>query len=450
MGQTGVNIFGASGDLSTIFDDKHRDELYESGKIGGIVGFLFGGAGEYRQIDRANAFTVEHEADVEVAQQTKDSIVRFLNSRRGIIFSNSDLGIPEDQLNIYTLRADNPGPHSLSEASMSKMSTEALVNVLRGLDSVLVPEGEAMPSYRMALEAAAEQRNRPPVSEQQREQSEYESELDEAQAEAGKRAEEDEVSRALADQFADAFPDFGIYGEWFKPNKDGSKLSERSILRIMSRINAAAVDPNASEDERNYAKSLAAQIANYIAFLSRTGELDRQFAAQTATPQQGEQGQSTPPTEGVQPPAIEEAGKAPTADTTAGLQAIIGEGGSEVSDEGIDELLGLAGEGAPTPAQQQKQPPAVQQAARIYGAENISERHRHRYEVNNRYRAQLEAQGLVLSGLSPDGHLVEMVEVPAHPWFVAVQFHPELKSQPLAPHPLFREFIGAALKRKAG
>ena len=89
-------------------------------------------------------------------------------------------------------------------------------------------------------------------------------------------------------------------------------------------------------------------------------------------------------------------------------------------------------------------------AARIYGAETISERHRHRYEVNNRYRAQLEAQGLVLSGLSPDGHLVEMVEVPAHPWFVAVQFHPELKSQPLAPHPLFREFIGAALKRKAG
>ena len=89
-------------------------------------------------------------------------------------------------------------------------------------------------------------------------------------------------------------------------------------------------------------------------------------------------------------------------------------------------------------------------AARIYGAEKISERHRHRYEVNNRYRAQLEAAGLVLSGLSPDGHLVEMVEIPAHPWFVAVQFHPELKSQPLAPHPLFRDFIAAALKRKAG
>jgi CTP synthase len=87
-------------------------------------------------------------------------------------------------------------------------------------------------------------------------------------------------------------------------------------------------------------------------------------------------------------------------------------------------------------------------AATTYGAEEISERHRHRYEVNNRYREQLEASGLVLSGLSPDGHLVEMVENPAHPWFVAVQFHPELKSQPLAPHPLFRDFIGAALKHR--
>jgi CTP synthase len=85
---------------------------------------------------------------------------------------------------------------------------------------------------------------------------------------------------------------------------------------------------------------------------------------------------------------------------------------------------------------------------RAYGTEQISERHRHRYEVNNRYRAQLEAHGLVLSGLSPDGHLVEMVENPAHPWFVAVQFHPELKSQPLLPHPLFRDFIGAALTHR--
>ena len=87
-------------------------------------------------------------------------------------------------------------------------------------------------------------------------------------------------------------------------------------------------------------------------------------------------------------------------------------------------------------------------AAKAYGTEQISERHRHRYEVNNRYREPLEAKGLVLSGLSPDGHLVEMVEIPAHPWFVAVQFHPELKSQPLLPHPLFRDFIGAALRRR--
>ncbi|HMP74354.1 MAG TPA: CTP synthase [Kiritimatiellia bacterium] len=79
-----------------------------------------------------------------------------------------------------------------------------------------------------------------------------------------------------------------------------------------------------------------------------------------------------------------------------------------------------------------------------YGSETISERHRHRYEVNNAYRERLEQAGLTLSGLSPDGHLVEMVEITSHPWFVACQFHPELKSQPLAPHPLFRDFIGAA------
>jgi CTP synthase len=81
-----------------------------------------------------------------------------------------------------------------------------------------------------------------------------------------------------------------------------------------------------------------------------------------------------------------------------------------------------------------------------YGTASISERHRHRYEVNNKYRPTLEEKGLVLSGLSPDGHLVEMIELPGHPWFVATQFHPELKSQPLVPHPLFRDFIGAAVK----
>ncbi len=83
-----------------------------------------------------------------------------------------------------------------------------------------------------------------------------------------------------------------------------------------------------------------------------------------------------------------------------------------------------------------------------YGVENISERHRHRYEVNNKYRQQLGEKGLIFSGVSPDGKLVEMIELENHPWFVGCQFHPELKSQPLAPHPLFRDFIGAAWKRK--
>ena len=82
-----------------------------------------------------------------------------------------------------------------------------------------------------------------------------------------------------------------------------------------------------------------------------------------------------------------------------------------------------------------------------YGAEEISERHRHRYEFNNEYRDALTQAGLELAGLSPDGRLVEIVELPGHPWFVGVQFHPELKSRPNRAHPLFREFIAAA---KAG
>src|SRR6185369_14167467 len=81
----------------------------------------------------------------------------------------------------------------------------------------------------------------------------------------------------------------------------------------------------------------------------------------------------------------------------------------------------------------------------IYGTTEISERHRHRYEVNCGYRDQLEHGGLVFSGMSPDGLLPEIVERPDHPWFVGVQFHPELKSRPFDPHPLFAGFIGAAL-----
>ena len=91
-------------------------------------------------------------------------------------------------------------------------------------------------------------------------------------------------------------------------------------------------------------------------------------------------------------------------------------------------------------------------ASRAYGQENISERHRHRYEFNNAFRDQLEEKGLVVSGTSPGGELVEIVELPDHPWFLGCQFHPEFKSRPMAPHPLFREFIRAACenaKRRA-
>ncbi len=83
----------------------------------------------------------------------------------------------------------------------------------------------------------------------------------------------------------------------------------------------------------------------------------------------------------------------------------------------------------------------------IYGGTEISERHRHRYEVNTAYRARLEDQGLIFSGMSPDGTLPEIVERPDHPWFVGVQFHPELKSKPFDPHPLFASFIEAAVKQ---
>ncbi|WP_277979396.1 CTP synthase [Sphingomonas phyllosphaerae] len=85
--------------------------------------------------------------------------------------------------------------------------------------------------------------------------------------------------------------------------------------------------------------------------------------------------------------------------------------------------------------------------ASIYGDTHISERHRHRYEVNTGYREALEKGGLVFSGMSPDGTLPEIVERPDHPWFVGVQFHPELKSKPFDPHPLFASFIEAAVKQ---
>ena len=84
-------------------------------------------------------------------------------------------------------------------------------------------------------------------------------------------------------------------------------------------------------------------------------------------------------------------------------------------------------------------------ARAAYGSSEIQERHRHRWEVNNAYRKALEDKGLVISGQSPDGQLVEMIEIPGHPYFVGCQFHPEFKSRPMDPHPLFRQFITAAL-----
>ncbi|MEM7402770.1 MAG: CTP synthase [Myxococcota bacterium] len=86
-------------------------------------------------------------------------------------------------------------------------------------------------------------------------------------------------------------------------------------------------------------------------------------------------------------------------------------------------------------------------AAKVYGSTEIHERHRHRYEFNNAYREQLQQAGLVLCGLSPDQQLVEMIELPNHPFFIGCQFHPEFLSKPLAPHPLFTAFVGAACQR---
>jgi CTP synthase len=96
--------------------------------------------------------------------------------------------------------------------------------------------------------------------------------------------------------------------------------------------------------------------------------------------------------------------------------------------------------------------PAVLQegthAIKAYGVKDIFERHRHRYEFNNKYRELLMSKGLVISGLSPDAELVEIVEIRDHPWFLGCQFHPEFKSRPIEPHPLFSAFIGAAIMEK--
>ncbi len=89
-------------------------------------------------------------------------------------------------------------------------------------------------------------------------------------------------------------------------------------------------------------------------------------------------------------------------------------------------------------------------ASSAYRKKNISERHRHRWEVNNRYRSKLEKAGMVFSGINEELNLVEIIELQNHPWFVASQFHPELKSRVNHAHPLFRDFVGAGVKHKNG
>jgi CTP synthase len=95
------------------------------------------------------------------------------------------------------------------------------------------------------------------------------------------------------------------------------------------------------------------------------------------------------------------------------------------------------------------QPDSIAQKA-YHTQELIHERHRHRYEFNNVYRNQYEAHGMRFSGLSPDGGLVEIMELPSHPFFLAVQFHPEFKSKPTKAHPLFARFVEAAIERRGG
>jgi CTP synthase len=112
------------------------------------------------------------------------------------------------------------------------------------------------------------------------------------------------------------------------------------------------------------------------------------------------------------------------------------------SQQGIEDMGGTMRLGA--------YPCVVREGSRAfeaYGERLIHERHRHRYEVNNNYRQQLIDAGLAVSGTFQEGRLVEVVELPDHPWFVASQFHPEFKSRPTRPAPLFREFVGAALAR---
>jgi CTP synthase len=141
---------------------------------------------------------------------------------------------------------------------------------------------------------------------------------------------------------------------------------------------------------------------------------------------------------------IEEAGSTefgPTSEPVVGLMTEWMKG-NELQIRGVDgDLGGTMRLGA--------YPAILARGSRVsgiyHGATEISERHRHRYEVNTRYKGRLEQRGMRFSGMSPDGLLPEMIEYEEHPWFIGVQFHPELKSRPFEPHPLFSSFIGAAV-----
>ncbi|MDB5505735.1 MAG: synthase [Devosia sp.] len=132
----------------------------------------------------------------------------------------------------------------------------------------------------------------------------------------------------------------------------------------------------------------------------------------------------------------------PTKDPVVGIMTEWTKGNDKELREPTNDLGGTMRLGA-YPAQLVR----GSRAADIYGTTRISERHRHRYEVNTNYRKVLEANGLLFSGMSPDGKLPEIVERTDHPWFIGVQFHPELKSKPFAPHPLFASFISAAMEQ---
>ena len=117
--------------------------------------------------------------------------------------------------------------------------------------------------------------------------------------------------------------------------------------------------------------------------------------------------------------------------------------GNELQKRGVDGDLGGTMRLGAYPAHLKR----LSRVAEIYGSEDISERHRHRYEVNTAYKDRLEQHGMRFAGMSPDGVLPETVEYEDHPWFIGVQFHPELKSRPFEPHPLFSSFIGAAVEQ---